>query len=103
MPAKYTHDIVATIGKYKDRQPGEEKKNYLTVGKCFTDEQGRQSLKIEAMPVTPEWSGWLSLYPAKERQPQDRMPEGRQQQRSMPPAPTTTAANHDDDNESLPF
>lgn len=103
MPAKYTHDIVATIGKYKDRQTGEEKKQYLTVGKCFTDEQGRQSLKLEAMPVTPEWSGWLSLYPARERQQQDQMPPGRTQQRSMPPAPTTAPQTQDDEKDEIPF
>jgi hypothetical protein len=30
---------------------------------AFTDDQGRISLKIDAMPVTPDWSGFLSLYP----------------------------------------
>ena len=102
MAAKITHDIVATIGKYKDRTTGEEKKQYLTVGKCFTDEQGRQSLKIDALPVNPEWSGWLSLYPVKAHQPQDTLPPGRTQQRSMPPAPTAPAENYDED-EDLPF
>jgi len=102
MPAKITHDIVANIGKYKDRQTGEEKKQYLTVGKCFTDDQGRQSIKLDALPVTPEWSGWLSLYPIKDRQPQDAIPPGRTQQRSMPPAPTSQPAA-DDDGGKFPF
>lgn len=61
--AKATNKIVATVGTYKDRQTGEEKKRYITVGTEFTDDQGRRSLKIDAMPVSPEWSGWLSLYP----------------------------------------
>lgn len=95
MPAKYTHDIVATVGKYTDRQTGEEKKQYLTVGKGFTDEQGRQSLKLNALPVGPEWSGWVSLYPAKTKQD---APQGdRPQQRSAPPEPTSN--DHDD----IPF
>ena len=64
--ATATHKIVATVGKYNDRTTGEEKKRYLTVGTAFTDDQGRISLKLEAMPVTPEWSGWLSLYPLDE-------------------------------------
>jgi len=97
MPARITHDIVATIGKYKDRSTGEEKKQYLTVGKCFTDDQGRQSLKIDAIPVTPEWSGWLSLYPIK-----DKLPEGRTQQRSMPPAPPEPDPRIDEPDD-LPF
>lgn len=60
--AKATHKIVATVGKYTDRQTGEEKKRYLQCGVAFTDDQGRISLKIDAMPVTPDWSGFLSLY-----------------------------------------
>ena len=51
--AQVTHKIVATVGKYKDRQTGEEKKRYLLCGVAFTDEQGRISLKIDAMPVSP--------------------------------------------------
>ena len=55
-----THKVVATVGTYvKD---GQEKKRYLTVGAGFTDDQGRQSIKLDALPVHPEWSGWLSLY-----------------------------------------
>ena len=99
MPARITHDIVATIGKYKDRQTGEEKKRYITLGKCFTDEQGRQSLKFDSMPVGPEWSGWVSLYPVKERDGQ-AMPPERRASHGMPPAPPAT---NDDDEENLPF
>lgn len=102
MSAKITHDIVATIGKYKDRQTGEEKKQYLTVGKCFTDDQGRQSIKLDALPVAPEWSGWLSLYPVKERQQSDRMPEGRTQPAGMPPAPAQPDPRIDEPDD-LPF
>lgn len=65
MKAAYTHDAVATIGKYKDRTTGEEKKNFLTVGKLFTDDEGRMSLKLDGLPVNPEWSGWLSFYPRR--------------------------------------
>lgn len=72
--AKATNKIVATIGTYKDRQTGEEKKRYLTVGTAFSDEQGRVSLKIDAMPVSPEWSGWLSLYPLDEDRQQQQQP-----------------------------
>lgn len=107
MPSKITHDVSATIGEYTDRQTGEKKKRYITVGKCFTDEQGRQSIKLDAVPVGPAWSGWLSLYPIdrEAQQPraaarQDPMPPGRNQQRTMPPAPPP-ADNHDDDD--IPF
>lgn len=57
-------DAVATIGKYTDRQ-GNEKKRYVTVGSVFEDEQGRLSLKMDAVPVGGEWSGWISFYEPK--------------------------------------
>lgn len=68
MPSQYTHDVVATTGEYTDRQTGAIKKQYTNVGKAFTDDQGRISLKLTTIPVGPEWSGWLSLYPAKDRE-----------------------------------
>jgi hypothetical protein len=89
--AKATHKIVATVGKYTDRQTGEEKKRYLQVGVAFTDDQGRISLKIDAMPVSPEWSGFLSLYPLDEERggnqqttSQKYTGDGRSERRSSP-------------------
>lgn len=58
---QYTHDIVATTGTYKNAN-GEEKKRYTKCGAAFTDDQGRISLKLDAFPCSPDWSGWLSLY-----------------------------------------
>ena len=75
MASSLTHDVVATIGEYTNSN-GEKKKRYLTVGKCFTDPEGRQSIKIDAIPG-PGGSGWLSLYPAKDRE-QRPAPEHRQ-------------------------
>lgn len=86
--AKATHKIVATVGKYTDRQTGEEKKRYLQCGVAFTDDQGRISLKIDAMPVTPDWSGFLSLYPLDEDRGENR-PSRPQSQPARRPATTT--------------
>ena len=66
MKARRTHDLVATIGTYEDRQTGEKKKRYQNVGSAFTGEDGRMSLKLDAVPVGPEWSGWISLYEIKD-------------------------------------
>lgn len=92
MAAKRTHEVVATIGKYTDAS-GEEKKRYINIGSAFTDDQGRVSLKLDAVPVNPEWTGWLSLYPVKSDRPA-------QQQSKPKPAPA--AANGDAD-EDIPF
>ena len=67
MAAKLVYDAVATIGKYTDKQ-GNEKKRYMTVGKVFESEGGGLSLKLDALPVVPEWSGWLSFYVPKDKE-----------------------------------
>jgi hypothetical protein len=70
MASRKTHDAVATVGTYKDRN-GNEKKRYVNVGSVFTDDDGRQSLKLDSVPVGPEWSGWISFYEPKERENSD--------------------------------
>jgi hypothetical protein len=94
MSSQLTHDIVATIGEYTDRQTGQKKKRYLTCGKCFTDPEGRQSIKIDAIPG-PGWSGWLSLYPVEKPQ-QSRPPATT----SAPPAAASSAPQEE---EEIPF
>lgn len=66
MPAKRTHEILATVARYQGTD-GRPTKRRLPVGSAFTDDQGRVFLKVEALPVTPEWSGWLSLVPLEPR------------------------------------
>jgi hypothetical protein len=94
-----THDIVATVGTYKSG--GEEKKRYVNCGSAFTDDQGRISLKLDSVPVSPEWSGWLSLYPVERQQgQQQRGGQARQRppQREQPPA-----RDEGYDEEDIPF
>lgn len=95
MASKKTHDVVATVGTYKDRQSGEEKKRYQNVGSAFTDEDGRISLKLDAVPVGPEWSGWLSLY-----LPKDDRGQARQERRDTAPSSHRTMS---EDNSDRPF
>ena len=67
--ATYTHDVMATVGTYKNKD-GEEKKSYLKCGRAFTHEGGGMSIKLDAVPVTPDWSGWLSLFEKRDYEPQ---------------------------------
>lgn len=105
MPSTRTHDVCATIGEYTN-SAGEKKKRYITVGSAFTDEQGRLSIKLDAVPVTPEWSGWLSLYepkPKGENKPPSqsyRAPEGGRRA-SVPPVSQQTESA--DDLDEIPF
>jgi len=68
MRMKKTADLCASVGEYKDRETGQMRKRWVNVGVEMTDpETGRRSLKLEVMPVVPEWSGWLSVFPVEER------------------------------------
>jgi hypothetical protein len=62
--------VVASNGKYTDSQ-GNEKNRYITVGKAFLRDDKSVTIKIDAMPVGPEFNGWLNLYDLDE----DRKPE----------------------------
>lgn len=64
---KKVYDAVATTGKYTDRISGKEKSRYLTVGSVFVNDEGKYSLKLEALPVGPEFNGWVNFYEPKPR------------------------------------
>lgn len=72
-----THDAVVTLGEYTSAD-GTKKKRYQNVGKLFTHDDGRQSLKLDVIPCGPGWTGWISFYPIK----RDTPPPGT----SQPPA-----------------
>lgn len=108
--ARKTHDAVATVGTYKDRQTGEEKKRTVNIGAVFAQDDGRMSLKLDTVPVSPEWSGWVSFYPVDQTQrPQSRPASDYPgNTRGMPPAPqpatkppVTMSPTGDDDD--IPF
>lgn len=79
--------VVATVGKYTDAN-GQEKNRYVTVGKAFVRDDKSVSIKVDAMPVGPEFSGWLNLYDLDDEQP-----------RKAAPAPAMAPVTDDD----LPF
>lgn len=84
MASKRTHDVVATVGEYK--KGDETKKRYSNVGSLFTDEDGRMSIKLDTVPCSPDWSGWLSLYPVRDK---DDRESDRRQGRDRTPQDTT--------------
>lgn len=63
MSSQKIYDAVATVGTYQ--KDGKEKKRYLTVGAVFKHDDGGMSMKLEALPVSKDWSGWLSFYEPK--------------------------------------
>ena len=103
MATRKKYDAVATIGEYTDKQTGEKKKRYATVGTVFENDEGKLSLKLDTIPIGPGWSGFIQFYEPSEFRntaaPAHSLPPGRRAQPGTPPAPAET--NHDD--ESLPF
>ena len=78
--------VVASNGKYTDAN-GNEKNRYITVGKAFLRDDKSVTIKIDAMPVGPDFNGWLNLYD---------LDEDRQQAPAPAPAPKS-------DDTDLPF
>ena len=67
MPKKI-FDAVASVGEYTDRN-GQQKKRYVNIGAVFESDDGKyMSLKLESIPVGPNWSGWVSFFVPKERE-----------------------------------
>lgn len=50
-------NLVATIG-----ENGEGKKFYHKVGALYQRDDGSEVIKINSIPVSPDWKGWLNLY-----------------------------------------
>jgi hypothetical protein len=65
--------VVASTGKYTDSQ-GNEKNRYFTVGRAFVREDKSVCIKIDAMPVGPDFNGWLNLYDLDEDRQQAAAP-----------------------------
>lgn len=89
---KKKYDAVATVGKYTDRE-GNEKKRYVTIGAVFEDDQGRMSMKLDAVPCSPDWSGWASFYE----------PDRNRQAQPAPQASTPQPQDSEDFGDDIPF
>lgn len=94
----YTHDLVATVGEFTNRS-GETKKKYQKCGAAFTGDDGRISLKLDAVPCSPDWSGWLSLYPKKEYD----APQAQQQRPAQEPVRQQAAPTSAEGQDDIPF
>lgn len=76
---KYYGDLVFSTGEYE--KDGEKRKRWSKAGAVFQDDDGRMSIKFEAMPVG-EWSGWMNIFekrdeskqPKQENKPIDNEP-----------------------------
>lgn len=92
MAGKLVYEAQARVGKYKDRE-GNEKTRWHRCGVVIETEKGL-SLKLEALPVSPEWDGWISFFKPKPKD--DKKPEAA----GTPSRPQPAHVQEDDD---IPF
>ena len=60
MASKYYGDLCYSNGEYTDNE-GQTRKRWNKAGAVFQQDDGRLSIKFEAMPVG-EWSGWMNIF-----------------------------------------
>jgi hypothetical protein len=61
MAMKRHGDLMASVGEYIDSQ-GRKAKRWIRCGVVMVDDRsGAMSIKLDAVPVTPGWSGWLAV------------------------------------------
>lgn len=63
---------LVTGRKYTTTQ-GEEKTRWTTVGKIFQDDQGREYIKLDVVPLG--WDGFASIFEEQQPQQQYRQPQ----------------------------
>ena len=59
------YEIRAKVGTYKDKQTGEEKASYKTIGRTIETKNGPM-IKLDVVPLN--WDGWGYLSEPQERQ-----------------------------------
>lgn len=54
-------DVMASVGEFVDTD-GRKAKRWLRVGVAMRDDKsGSISIKLDAVPIGPSWSGWLAV------------------------------------------
>lgn len=97
MPNRLKYEAVATVGEYQDKS-GNTKKRYQRVGVVFENDEGHLSLKMDAVPVGPDWSGWVNFYEPKQRGASPQAPVTRH-----PDGSTSPFHGDAEENDDIPF
>jgi hypothetical protein len=95
---KRTHDLHATVSEWRDEATGKRCKRTLLIGSIFVSPHGNQVIKLEAVPLSRDWSGWVSVKPCA-----PALPEGRRTSRGMPPSPPMANPDEPNPDADIPF
>lgn len=67
-------EVRAKVRSYKDKETGEDKNIYITVGTAWVSEHGSKiSISLDSVPVSQDWDGKLYInkpYEAKDKNQQ---------------------------------
>lgn len=63
MAAKPIRKLVVKTGEYIDNVSGKNKGRWLQVGTLFKHDDGNLSIKLEAVPMSRDFDGWISVFP----------------------------------------
>lgn len=66
---KIVHRLFATVGTYKDRTTGKTAKRQAQVGVVFQSDSGRLSMRLDLVPISPDWKGFISFRSPSENEP----------------------------------
>ena len=91
-------DAVAAVGEYN--KGGEIKKRYQKVGSLFQRDDGSLSLKLESIPLSVNWNGWLNFYDPYNKREGQQQQQPPQQQKPTQLEPKGQIFNADDE---IPF
>jgi len=83
---KRTHELHATAAEWIDEATGNKCKRTIIIGSLYVSKNGNQVIKLEAIPVSRDFSGWISVRPITPSPPS--LPPGRKVSPGMPPAPS---------------
>ena len=94
-------DAIAVVGEYN--KGGEIKKRYQKVGSLFQRDDGSFSMKLESLPLSADWNGWLNFYePYNKRNQEQQQPAAQSQQTQQPPQQQQQGHNFGP-NDEIPF
>jgi hypothetical protein len=62
-------DLLGSVGEFIDSQ-GRKAKRWVRCGVVMKDAgTGKMSIKLDAIPVSPNWSGWLAVRNVEKEDP----------------------------------
>jgi hypothetical protein len=93
---KRKFEVIATVGNYTDQATGKKVKRTLPVGAIYESTNGKLVLRLDAIPVATEFSGWMQLRPCS-----PELPPGRRLPPGMPAAPEDQPG--EDPDSDVPF